>query len=266
MYQIEYEDRPTHKKKLFSYSGFTGMSLFYSYRNPLYGFYVLTDFVFDVFHTVPLNVVKNVLEALTSSEYFDLIKFDQLLSEFPWPPELKDGRIPGMIRKDRKGLSNWTGEQYLKFAFPLMEYILDDFLHDSNMFEMTTILARIAEINFYCGRDGWSLDLKAHQNLSVKLNVMCEEVFSLEFCTISPHNLTNIHEDVLNFGATDNFWRETFERAVKKYISMPTNKKGLEKTYAHSEERRELLNTKAIKENASDALGQIDLEKPNCFY
>ena len=47
---------------------------------------------------------------------------------------------------------------------------------------------------------------------------------------------------------------------------MPTNKKGLEKTYAHSEERRELLNTKAIKENASDALGQIDLEKPNCFY
>ena len=173
-------------------------------------------------------------------------------------PELKDGRIPGMIRKDRNGLSNWKGEQYLKFAFPLMECILDDLLHDSNVFEMTSILARIVEINFYCG--------KAHQNLSVKLNVICEEVFSLEFCTISPHNLTHIHEDVLNFGATDNFWCETFERAIKKYISMPTDKKGLEKTYAHSEERRELLKSKAIKDNASDALGQIDLEKVNCLY
>ena len=82
MYQIEHEDRPTHKKKLSSYSGFTGMLLFYSYLNPLYGFDVLTDFVFDVFHTVPLNVVKNVLEVLTSNECFDLIKFDQLLSSF----------------------------------------------------------------------------------------------------------------------------------------------------------------------------------------
>ena len=150
MYQIEHEDQPTHKKKLFSHSRFTGMSLFYSYLNPLYGFDVLTDFVFDVFHTVPLNVVKNVLEALISNECFDLIKFDQLLSEFPWPPELKDGRIPGMIRKDRKGLSNWKGEQYLKFAFPLMECILDDLLRDSNVFEMTTISARIVQINFYC--------------------------------------------------------------------------------------------------------------------
>ena len=171
------------------------MSLFHSYLNPLYGFDVLTDFVFDVFHTVPLNVVKNVLEALISNECFDLIKFDQLLSEFPWPPELKDGRIPGMIRKDRKGLSHWKGEQYLKFVFPLMECILDDLLHDSNVFEMTTILARIVEINFYCR--------KALQNISVKLNVICEEVFSLEFCTISSHNLIDIHEDVLNFRATD---------------------------------------------------------------
>ena len=80
MYQIEHEDRSTHKKKLSSYSGFTGMLLFYSYLNLLYGFDVLTDFVFDVFHTVPLNVVKNVLEVLISNECFNLIKFDQLVS------------------------------------------------------------------------------------------------------------------------------------------------------------------------------------------
>ena len=67
MCQIEHEDRLTHKKKLSSHSGFTGVSLFHSYLNPLCGFDVLTDFVFDVFHTVLLNVLKNVLEALISN-------------------------------------------------------------------------------------------------------------------------------------------------------------------------------------------------------
>ena len=80
MYQIEHEHQPTHKKKLSSHSGFTGISLFHSYLNPLYGFNVLTDFVFDVFHTVPLNVVKNILEVLISNERVNLIKLDQLLS------------------------------------------------------------------------------------------------------------------------------------------------------------------------------------------
>ena len=108
--------------------------------------------------------------------------------------------------------------------------------------------------------------VKAHQNLSVKLNFICEEVFGLEFCTISLHNLIHIHEDVLKFGVTDNFWSATFERAVKNYISRPTNKKGLEKIYAHSEEWRELLKSKAIKDNKNDAIGQIDLEKVNWFY
>lgn len=76
------------------------MSLFHSYLNPLYGFDIVTDFVFDVFRKVLLDVVKNGLEALISNECFDLTKFDQL-SEFPWPLELKDGRIPGIIRRDR---------------------------------------------------------------------------------------------------------------------------------------------------------------------
>ena len=48
------------------------MSLFHSYLNPLYGFELLTDLVFDIFHTVPLNVVKDVLQAVV---YFDVTKF-----------------------------------------------------------------------------------------------------------------------------------------------------------------------------------------------
>lgn len=63
MYQIEHGNQPTHKKKLSSQSGFTGTSLFHSYLQPLYGFDVLTDFVFDVFNSIPLNIAENVLKA-----------------------------------------------------------------------------------------------------------------------------------------------------------------------------------------------------------
>lgn len=86
------------------------MSLFHSYIKALYGFDALSDFVFDVFHTASLNVVKNVLKDPTSNEYFDLTKCNQLLSEFPSPPKIKDGRIPVIIRKDRKELFNWKLE------------------------------------------------------------------------------------------------------------------------------------------------------------
>ena len=121
---------------------------------------------------------------------------------------------------------------------------------DFNVLEITTILARIAEINFYCGRDSWSLDLKmAHQNLSVKLHVMSEEVFGLGFCTISLHNSINIHEDTLNFSPKDSFWCGAFERAVKKHIGRPRNKTELEKTFVQSEEQRELPMSKAIRGN-----------------
>ena len=124
------------------------MSLINWYLNQLYGFDELTEFVFDVFHAVPLNCVKNVIETLTYIKWIFRLytKSDQLLSEFSWLPKLNDGSITGTIWKNGKELSNGKGEQYLKFAFPLMECILDDLLRDSNVFEMTTILVWIAEI------------------------------------------------------------------------------------------------------------------------
>lgn len=65
MYQAKHEDRQTHKKKQ-THSGFTGMFLLNLCFQPLYGFDVLRDFVFDVFHEFPLNVIKNILKALPS--------------------------------------------------------------------------------------------------------------------------------------------------------------------------------------------------------
>ena len=100
MLKIEREDRVTTKKTLSSHLGFTGMSLFHKYLYPLYGFNVLTDFVYDVFHTIPLNLVKNVLEELLKNNIVNTEQLDKLLLSFPWTPELRDGRIPKAIKKD----------------------------------------------------------------------------------------------------------------------------------------------------------------------
>ena len=85
--------------------------------------------------------------------------------------------------------------------------------------------------NCYYERDGWLLEfVKAHQNLSVKLNVIWDVGFGLEFRSILLNFVWNPW-GVFNFGVTDNFWCATFERAVKKYISRSKNNKGLETKY-----------------------------------
>lgn len=50
-----------------------------------------------------------------------------------------------------------------------------------------------------------------------------------------------VHEDILNFSATDNYWCAVFERAVKDYVKRSNNCKGVEGTYAKAEARREYL-------------------------
>jgi len=60
-------------------------------------------------------------------------------------------------------------------------------------------------------------------------------------CTISLHNLLHIHEDIINFSACDNYWCAVFERAVKHYVKKSHNCKGIERTFASSEARREFL-------------------------
>ena len=60
-------------------------------------------------------------------------------------------------------------------------------------------------------------------------------------CTISLHNLLHIHEDIINFSASDNVWCAVFERAVKEYGKKSHNGKSIEVTFAHLEARREYL-------------------------
>ena len=113
---IEMEKRPSVRKRMSSSKGFTGMSLLHKYLFPLYGFNILRDMVYDIFHTLPLNVVKNQLTYLLDNEIIHPEELDEALRNFPWTRELKAGRLPTPIGNDLKGLSNWKAESFQKFC------------------------------------------------------------------------------------------------------------------------------------------------------
>ena len=129
-----------------------------------------------------------------------------------------------------------------KFAFPFSECAFEDKIEDDEEFEILSLVARLTEMHFYTGRDGWTKEMiENHRKLLIRLSIKVEEVQGLEMCTVSLHNLTHIHEDLLNFSASDNHWCAVYECAVKNYVKKPHNCKGIEISFARSETRREFL-------------------------
>ena len=187
-----------------SSKGFTGMSLLHKYLFPLYGFNILRDMVYDIFHTLPLNVVKNQLTYFLDNEIIHPEELDEALRNFPWTRELKAGRVPTPIGNDLKGLSNWKAESFQKFAFPFAEYALEDKIDNDDQFEILSIVSRLVELHFWCGRNGWTDSMISnHKKLSQRLNIKVEEVEGLSMCTISLHNMIHVDENIVNFSATD---------------------------------------------------------------
>ena len=60
--------------------------------------------------------------------------------------------------------------------------------------------------------------IEMHRKLAQRISEKIEEAQGLDMCTISLHNMIHIHEDIINFSATDNYWCAVFERAVKSYV------------------------------------------------
>ena len=95
----------------------------------------------------------------------------------------------------------------------MLECILEENLHNVNELEILCSVARFTELHFNSGRDGWDDQMiEMHKVLAKRINVKIEETQGLDMCTISVHNLFHVHEDILNFSATDNYWCAVFER------------------------------------------------------
>ena len=209
LYNAEKETRKTVRRKQSSQTGFTGASLLHKYLYPLYGFDILHHMVFDVFHTIPLNLCKNQVQRLCELELLDITYLDEQINIFPWTTELKSGRLPVAIGKESKGLGFCKAEAFQKFGYPMLECILGGKLENLNELEILSSVSRFVELHFHSDRDGWNNDMiEMHKKLAQRINVKIEEAQGLDMCSISVHNMLHIHEDILNFSATDKFLNE----------------------------------------------------------
>ena len=227
------------------------------FLHPLYGFDILQHMVFDVFHTVLLNLCKNQIQRMLELELIDTAYLDEKLKTFPWTQELKSERIPVAVGKEGNGLGFWKAERFQKFFFPLLECILEGKMENLTELEIVCSVSRFVELHFTSGRDGWTDEMiEMHRKLAQRINVKIEEAQGLEMCTISVHNMIHIHEDVINFSATDNYWCAVFERAVKSYVKRSRNCKGVERSFTKAEARRECL--KSLKEGDDNPCDECD--------
>lgn len=259
MFDIDHETRVSVRKTMSSTKGFTGTSILHKYLYPLYGFDILKHLVFDVFHTICLNVVKNQLERILDMKLIDPSYLDDQVEKFPWTQDLKTGRIPRSLAHCKgTHVGQWKAEGLQKFSFPMADCIFMGKLDDRHELEIQSLVSRLTELHFYSDRRLWNADMiEMHRQLAWRLNIQIEEIQGLHMCTISVHNLTHIHEDIINFSSPDNFWCAVYERAVKQYVKKSHNCKGIEATFAQSESRREFL--KPLQAADHREAGKVDL-------
>ena len=180
----------------------------------------------------------------------DETELDKQIGNFPWTDEFKDGRLPKQLGKDCKGIGHWKAESFQKFSFSMTECVMESHLTNPKEFEVVSLITRLTELHFHDGRNGWTPDMiKWHKKLAWQLNILVEEVQGLAMCTISMHNLLYLHEDIVNFSASDNVWCAVFERAVNEHVKKSHNGKNIEATFAHAESVREYLKSVEGKTN-----------------
>lgn len=176
--------------------------------------------------------------------------------------ELKDGRIP-------QGLSSrlgyWKTEEFQKFSYPVSELLLAGLLEPME-YHLWQLTARMTELIFN-KRNGWSLDDRLlFQNLAKRYIILNEEHRGLTACRITVHNLQHIAEDAYQFSHPDNYWCFPYERAVKRYVSISSNFKNMECSFAKREGYRELLKLLRGRIQPQEETNfKFDLEKASIY-
>ena len=134
-------------------------------------------------------------------------------------------------------------------------------------YHLWQLTARMTELIFN-KRNGWSLDhVYLFQNLAKRYIILNEEHRGLAACRITVHNLQHIPDDALWFSHPDNFWCFSFERAVKRYVSISNNFKNMECSFAKRESYRELLKLMStLIQPQEETTYKVDLEKVSIIH
>ncbi|KAK3730443.1 hypothetical protein QZH41_012645 [Actinostola sp. cb2023] len=188
-------------------------------------------------HLLPLNVVKNHIERLISTDSCDAKSLNINLSKMPWTTDYCASRLP----RNLEAMGSWKAEEFQKFAFPASEFVLYGLLSD-NDYKVWAPIPRMVECVFSCGRNGWTDSMiQNFKSLAWRYCILFEEEYGTDACVINLHNLTHLSDDVHRFSSPDNYWCFDFERAVKRYVRQSSNKKHIEKSFARRESQREFI-------------------------
>lgn len=200
----------------------------------------MIDFVYDEMHTIYLNIVKNAILNLKEDEgnRVDWQTADERLNNFPWTTEFKSSRIPKGIEKR---LGHWKADDFNKFAFPASEVVFNGLLSLDQQEEWLCI-ARMVEFVQNHARHGWTeSDADTFREMALRYAILLEDRRGPTVCTMIVDNLLHFKEDTMNFSGQDNYSCWNKERAVRRYVRQPNNRKNIECTFAATEERREAL-------------------------
>ena len=174
-------------------SGFTGLTKLVTLYE-LYGFNVLQDMPIDLMHNLPMNVVKKNLRRFIDKGHINR-ELESRLENFPWTPEMRASRYPSGITTP---LGYWKAEDY-HFA---SEPIFND-LMPANEFQHLTLVVQMVQMVFNCCRIfGWTdKDIELFNDIAWHHTIMVEELFGLDACVISQHNLIHFANDICCFSS-----------------------------------------------------------------
>ena len=234
-------------------SGFTGLTKLVTLYE-LYGFNVLLDTPIDLMHNLPMNVVKKNLRHFIDKGHINR-QLESRLENVPWTPEIRASRYPSGITTR---LGYWKAEDYQKFCFPASEVIFND-LMPANEFQCWTLVVQM--VFNCCCIFGWTdKDIELFIDIAWHHNIMVEELFGLDACVITEHNLIHVADDIRRFSSSDNYWVFDLERAVKRYVNQSTSHRNIEKTYSDNETRREVLQNLDAVSKRKNVLTQEGLD------
>lgn len=124
----------------------------------------------------------------------------------------------------------------------------------ANEFQCCKLLVQMVTMVFNCCcTHGWTYrDIELFSKLAWH-HILVEEVFGLEACVITEHNLIHVADDRYRFSSSDNYRVFDLERAVKRYVNQSTNRCNIGKMYSDNETRREVLQNLDITRSRKNA-------------
>ena len=127
-------------------------------------------------------------------------------------------------------------------AFQISEFVFEDLLSVSDA-EVWASLPRMVELVFNCGRNEWTLEMiENFGRLCWRYCILVEETYGDCECVVTLHSVTHVTEDIMRFGSPNNYWCFQYERAVGRYVTQASNKRGVEKkTFARKESQRKFI-------------------------